>query len=104
MTLFNSACSRWILNCCNPAPAAVSVQPAMPDRTKCPNCGERVSPYAAGCAVCGADLDPSRWDTGPSFGQRISSLFGAISMGGYGYRALVAVLVIAFVVLYLGLF
>ena len=27
----------------------------------CPRCGERVTPYAAGCALCGADLDPKRW-------------------------------------------
>ena len=23
---------------------------------RCPNCGEPVTPYAAGCAICGADL------------------------------------------------
>jgi hypothetical protein len=27
----------------------------------CPQCGERVTPFAAGCALCGADLDPKRW-------------------------------------------
>lgn len=43
-----------------------------------------MSPYAAGCAVCGADLDPSRWDKGPSVGNRISSLWNAVSIGGYG--------------------
>ena len=74
------------------------------DRSKCPNCGERVSPYAAGCAVCGADLDPSRWDSGPSVGNRVGSLFSAISMGGYGFRFLAAALVVAFLVIYLGLF
>lgn len=26
----------------------------------CPRCGERVSAFAAGCAPCGADLDPKR--------------------------------------------
>jgi hypothetical protein len=26
----------------------------------CPGCGERVSAFAAGCALCGADLDPRR--------------------------------------------
>ena len=25
------------------------------------SCGERVTPYAAGCALCGAELDPTRW-------------------------------------------
>lgn len=28
--------------------------------TTCPNCGERVSPFAGGCAICGADLDEHR--------------------------------------------
>lgn len=27
---------------------------------RCPSCGERVTPFAAGCALCGADLDPHR--------------------------------------------
>jgi predicted amidophosphoribosyltransferase len=27
----------------------------------CPNCGERVTPYAAGCSLCGVALDPKRW-------------------------------------------
>ena len=30
------------------------------DVNRCPSCGERVSPFAAGCALCGADLDPRR--------------------------------------------
>ncbi len=29
---------------------------------RCPSCGERVSPFAAGCALCGASLDPRRHD------------------------------------------
>jgi hypothetical protein len=28
--------------------------------TKCPNCGEPVSVFAAGCAICGADLEQHR--------------------------------------------
>ena len=51
----------------------------MPDRSRCPSCGERVSPFAAGCAVCGADLDPSRWDSGPSLGTRIGSTLSALT-------------------------
>jgi hypothetical protein len=27
---------------------------------KCPNCGEQVSPFAAGCAICGEDLIAAR--------------------------------------------
>jgi hypothetical protein len=30
--------------------------------SKCPNCGEPVSPFAAGCAICGADLRQARAD------------------------------------------
>lgn len=38
----------------------------------CPECGERVTPYAAGCALCGADLDPKRWQKPVSARQRTS--------------------------------
>jgi predicted amidophosphoribosyltransferase len=31
------------------------------DPARCPNCGQRVTPYAAGCWLCGAALDPTRW-------------------------------------------
>jgi predicted amidophosphoribosyltransferase len=31
----------------------------------CPTCGERVSMFAAGCAICGAELDPHRADRRP---------------------------------------
>ena len=27
---------------------------------RCPNCSEPVSPFAAGCAICGADLEAER--------------------------------------------
>jgi hypothetical protein len=27
---------------------------------KCPSCGSQVSMFAAGCAICGAPLDPAR--------------------------------------------
>jgi hypothetical protein len=53
----------------------------MADRSRCPNCREPVSPYAAGCAVCGADLDPARWDSGPSLLNRIGSWFSSLGMG-----------------------
>ena len=53
----------------------------MPDRSRCPKCGERVSPYAAGCAVCGADVDPRRWDSGPSTLNRAGSWLSALSFG-----------------------
>ena len=38
----------------------------------CPQCGERVTPYAAGCALCGADLDPKRWQKPVPVRQRLS--------------------------------
>ena len=28
--------------------------------THCPKCGQRVTPFAAGCAVCGTDLEAAR--------------------------------------------
>jgi hypothetical protein len=68
---------------------------AMADRSRCPECGERVSPYAAGCAICGADLDPSRWDTGPGGAQRVGSWLSALSFGGIGGRWLLALVVLA---------
>jgi predicted amidophosphoribosyltransferase len=67
----------------------------MPDRSRCPNCGERVSPYAAGCAVCGADIDHRRWDSGPSALNRVGSWLSALSFGrerpGIGLGVLVLI-------------
>jgi predicted amidophosphoribosyltransferase len=31
------------------------------DPARCPNCGEHLTPDAAGCWLCGANLDPRRW-------------------------------------------
>jgi hypothetical protein len=53
----------------------------MPDRSRCPKCGERVSPYAAGCAICGTDLDTQRWDSGPGALNRLGSWFSSLGMG-----------------------
>jgi hypothetical protein len=53
----------------------------MPDRSRCPNCREPVSPFAAGCAICGADLDTKRWDAGPGIGNRVGSWFSALGSG-----------------------
>lgn len=65
----------------------------MPDRSRCHNCGERVSPYAAGCAICGADLDTRRWDSGPSALNRAGSFLSALSFGS-GYRTPLIVFVV----------
>src|SRR5688572_17041291 len=90
---------------CNPnlrTPRVAAVNSdAMPrDRSRCPKCGERVSPYAAGCAVCGADLDPSRWDTGPSAGNRVASALNAFSFGGLSPN--MKFLLIGFVLVFFG--
>jgi predicted amidophosphoribosyltransferase len=37
----------------------------------CPRCGERVSAFAAGCALCGAELDPRRGQRPPSLLERL---------------------------------
>jgi hypothetical protein len=68
------------------------------DKTKCPQCDSRVMPLAAGCSICGADLDTSRFDTGPSLAQRIGSWFGALS---YGPKVSGPVVVIALIAGYL---
>ena len=71
------------------------------DRSRCPNCGERVLPFAAGCAICGADLDTARFDRGPSLLQRLGSWFSAITFGpAMSGATVVAVLVIGYVLLY----
>ena len=71
----------------------------MPDRSRCPSCGERVSPYAAGCAVCGADLDTARWDQGPGLGRRSASFLSALTHGGIPTWAVWAL--VAFAVLFI---
>ena len=53
--------------------------PTIADRSRCPGCGERVSPFAAGCATCGADLDIRRWDAGPGTGQRAGSFLSSLT-------------------------
>ena len=53
----------------------------MADRSRCPKCREPVSPFAAGCAICGTDLDTSRWDSGPGPLTRLGSWLSALSHG-----------------------
>lgn len=72
----------------------------MPDRSRCPNCGERVSPFAAGCAVCGADLDTRRWDAGPGTAQRANSFLSSLTHGGIPQWAIWALVVFAVAVAY----
>lgn len=62
------------------------------DPNRCPECGERVGPMAAGCAQCGATLDPRRFQraNGPGplrrFGQTISTRLQYGGGGGGGGR------------------
>jgi hypothetical protein len=50
------------------------------DPALCPSCRERVTPFAAGCALCGATLDPLRHRRGPSRSQLIGSRVAAFNM------------------------
>jgi hypothetical protein len=47
-----------------------------PKVTTCPDCGERVSPFAGGCAICGADLDEHRRRLAerPDLGRTVRSI------------------------------
>jgi hypothetical protein len=59
-------------------------------------------PLAAGCAICGADLDMTRFDHGPGPLQRLGSWFGAVSFGPrISVPTFVALLVIGYVLLQL---
>ena len=54
-----------------------------------------MSPFAAGCAICGADLDVRRWDRGPGAGQRAGSWLSALTFGsGTGKWLLIVALVL----------
>ncbi|HEY4428326.1 MAG TPA: hypothetical protein VGN08_09005 [Solirubrobacteraceae bacterium] len=45
----------------------------------CPGCGERVSAFAAGCALCGAELDPRRGQRPPTLTRRLRIRVGALA-------------------------
>jgi predicted amidophosphoribosyltransferase len=67
---------------------------------RCPQCGERVLPLAAGCSLCGASLDITRYDRGPGPLQRLGSWFGAVS---YGPRISVGAFVVVAIGAYVAL-
>jgi hypothetical protein len=57
------------------------------DPNRCPGCGERVTAFAAGCAICGADLDAWRHRRqGPTAFGRLDSAFAAFRMGPRAWR------------------
>jgi predicted amidophosphoribosyltransferase len=43
------------------------------DPARCPNCGERVTPNAAACWLCGASLDPEGREPARSPAQRFAA-------------------------------
>jgi predicted amidophosphoribosyltransferase len=54
----------------------------LPDPTRCENCGERVTPYAAGCWLCGATLDPLRSQRPPGALDRVAARWRALLRRG----------------------
>lgn len=45
---------------------------------RCPDCGERVSGFAAGCAICGAELDPRRAQGPRSITDRVRAVMSSV--------------------------
>ena len=45
----------------------------------CPKCGERVSAFAAGCALCGAELDPTRGKAPATAAERVRRHLGSLT-------------------------
>jgi predicted amidophosphoribosyltransferase len=43
------------------------------DPARCHGCGQRVTPYAAGCWLCGAALDPARLQRPPGPLERLAA-------------------------------
>jgi hypothetical protein len=62
--------------------------------TRCPRCGATVSPFAAGCAICGTDLVAAR-----ARRERRGRLTPRISMPALGHDARNAALLLAIVAL-----
>ena len=63
--------------------------------SKCPNCGEPVSPFAAGCAVCGTDLEAARAELAAKRARR-PTLPGPIRLGDDAVRIGVGVIATVF--------
>jgi hypothetical protein len=74
--------------------------------THCPNCGQRVTPFAAGCAVCGADLEAARAKR--SSQRRIelprTRWYGGVSTGQVDWIQLTVAVLAALAIAPLGLF
>jgi hypothetical protein len=62
---------------------------------KCPNCREPVSPFAAGCAICGTNLEAARAELAAKRARR-TSLPGPIRLGDDAVRIGVGVVAAVF--------
>ena len=63
--------------------------------SKCPNCREPVSPFAAGCAICGTNLEAARAELAAKRARR-PSLPGPIRLGDDEVRIGVGVIAAVF--------
>lgn len=63
--------------------------------SKCPNCREPVSPFAAGCAICGTNLEAARADLAAKRARR-PRVPGAVSLSDDALRIGVGVLAAVF--------
>jgi hypothetical protein len=63
--------------------------------SRCPKCREPVSPFAAGCAICGTDLEGARAELAARRARR-PSLPGGIRLGDDAIRIGVGVLAAVF--------
>jgi hypothetical protein len=70
---------------------------------KCPNCGTPVSAFAAGCAICGSDLEAARARQAEKRQLELPGLPGFARAGGIDWIELVIVLLLAATLSPLGL-
>ncbi len=63
--------------------------------SKCPNCREPVSPFAAGCAICGTNLEAARAELAAKRGRR-PQLPGAVRLSDDALRIGLGVLTALF--------
>ncbi|MDQ6805057.1 MAG: hypothetical protein M3065_08815 [Actinomycetota bacterium] len=74
--------------------------------THCPNCGQTVTPFAAGCAVCGTDLEAAR--AARSARRRIelprARWYGGVSTGRVDWVHVAVAVLAALALAPLGLF
>ena len=65
--------------------------------SRCPNCGEPVSPFAAGCAICGTDLEVARRRQASKRGVELPRPSFSIRPGSNGFQVAIAFLLALFV-------